>query len=151
MLRGSRELAETCEYEASVVKLFDQLNTGRKEKLAHEMEVPRPLPARHFNSAKRVRVRVNIGTLITVERNTCSVNSRSSGNSSKPAFCGENRNLVGRPRSSNSCPACEDRRTTGSITATLSTSWREKRARSPAIDIASTCSRRASSERCLDR
>jgi hypothetical protein len=76
MLRGSREFAEVGEYQAFLEKLFEQINRGRKEKLAHEMEVLRPLPARRFDRAKRVRVRVNSGSLIAVERNSYSVNSR---------------------------------------------------------------------------
>ncbi len=35
------------------------------------MEILRPLPDRRVESAKRVRVRVNSGSLIVVERNLC--------------------------------------------------------------------------------
>ena len=76
MLRGSRDFADVEEYQAFLTKLFDQLNSGRKDKLAVEMEVLRPLPDRRFDSARRVRVRVNSGSLIAVERNSYSVNSR---------------------------------------------------------------------------
>jgi hypothetical protein len=76
MLRGSRDFGSTEQYQEFLAKLFDQLNTGRREKLAHEMEVLRPLPDRRFDSAKRVRVRVNSGSLIAVERNSYSVDSR---------------------------------------------------------------------------
>jgi hypothetical protein len=76
MLRGSRDFDSTEQYQDFLAKLFDQLNSGRREKLAHEMEVLRPLPDRRFDSAKRVRVRVNSGSLIAVERNSYSVNSR---------------------------------------------------------------------------
>src|SRR4051794_19578612 len=76
LLRGSRDFPRTEEYQTFLVKLFDQLNSGRKERLAEEMEVLRPLPDRRFDSAKRVRVRVNSGSLIAVERNSYSVNSR---------------------------------------------------------------------------
>src|SRR3954452_16038059 len=76
MLRGSRDFAQVEEYQSFLAKLFDQLNSGRKEKLAQEMEVLRPLPGRRFDSARRVRVRVNSGSLIAVERNSYSVNSR---------------------------------------------------------------------------
>jgi len=76
MLRGSRDFAKVEEYQSFLAKLFDQLNSGRKEKLAQEMEVLRPLPGRRFDSARRVRVRVNSGSLIAVERNSYSVNSR---------------------------------------------------------------------------
>ena len=76
MLRGSRDFASTEQYQGFLAKLFDQLNSGRREKLSHEMDVLRPLPNRRFDSAKRVRVRVNSGSLIAVERNSYSVSSR---------------------------------------------------------------------------
>jgi hypothetical protein len=76
MLRGSRDFADGDEYQTFLAKLFDQLNNGRREKLAQEMEVLRPLPIRRFDSVRRVRVRVNSGSLIAVERNSYSVNSR---------------------------------------------------------------------------
>jgi hypothetical protein len=76
MLRDSRDFDSVGEYQEFLAKLFDQLNSGRKEKLAQEMEVLRPLPGRRFDSARRVRVRVNSGSLIAVERNSYSVNSR---------------------------------------------------------------------------
>jgi hypothetical protein len=76
MLRGSRDFGKVEEYQAFLAKLFEQLNSGRKEKLAQEMDVLRPLPERRFDSARRVRVRVNSGSLIAVERNSYSVNSR---------------------------------------------------------------------------
>ena len=79
MLRGSRDFVNVDEYQAFLAKLFDQLNSGRKEKLVHEMEVLRPLPARRFDSVRKVRVRVNSGSLIAVERNSYSVNSRMIG------------------------------------------------------------------------
>ena len=76
LLRGSRDFADAEQYQEFLAKLFAQLNGGRKEKLFEEMEVLRPLPGRRFDSAKRVRVRVNSGSLIAVERNSYSVNSR---------------------------------------------------------------------------
>src|SRR5215467_10737516 len=76
MLRRSRDFVNIDEYQAFLAKLFDQLNGGRKEKLAHEVEVLRPLTARRFDSVRRVRVRVSSGSLIAVERNSYSVNSR---------------------------------------------------------------------------
>ena len=76
LLRGSRDFSTVAEYELFLKQLFEQLNSGRKERLAEEMEVLRPLPERRFDSAKRVRVRVSSGSLINVERNSYSVNSR---------------------------------------------------------------------------
>ena len=76
LLRGCRDFAGLEEYRGFLGKLFEQLNSGRKLRLAEEMELLRPLPDRRLGSAKRVRVRVNSGSLIVVERNSYSVNSR---------------------------------------------------------------------------
>jgi len=76
LLRGSRDFAEIEVYRAFLAKLFEQLNGGRKQRLEEEMERLRPLPDRRLESAKRVRARVNSGSLIAVERNSYSVNSR---------------------------------------------------------------------------
>jgi len=56
--------------------LFVQRNAGRRARLAEEMAVMRELPARRMESAKRERVKVDSGSLIHVERNSYSVNSR---------------------------------------------------------------------------
>jgi hypothetical protein len=76
LLRESRDFATVEEYRAFLGKLFEQLNAGRKLRLAQEMEHLRPLPQRRLESARRVRVRVNSGSLIVVARNSYSVNSR---------------------------------------------------------------------------
>jgi len=76
LLRGSRDFGTVEEYELFLRQLFEQLNSGRKERLAEEMDVLGTLPERRFDSAKRVRVRVSSGSLINVERNSYSVNSR---------------------------------------------------------------------------
>jgi hypothetical protein len=76
LLRGSRNFDDVDEYVVFLKHLFLQLNSGRKARLAEEMEVLRPLPERRLDSAKRVRVRVSSGSLINVERNSYSVNSR---------------------------------------------------------------------------
>ena len=76
LLRGSREFAAVDEYRAFLGKLFDQLNSGRKARLAEEMDQLRPLPGRRLDTVKRVRSRVNTGSLIVVDRNSYSVNSR---------------------------------------------------------------------------
>ncbi|HVI77831.1 MAG TPA: IS21 family transposase [Candidatus Acidoferrum sp.] len=76
LLRGSRDFPSVREYELFLKRLFEQLNSGRKERFVQEMEVLRALPERRFDSAKRVRVRVSSGSLINVERNSYSVNSR---------------------------------------------------------------------------
>ena len=76
LLRGSRDFGTQEEYRGFLAKLFEQLNGGRKQKLAEELDVLRPLPDRRYEGAKRVRVRVNTGSLIAVERNNYSVHSR---------------------------------------------------------------------------
>ncbi len=76
LLRDSRDFTSVEDYQAFLEKLFEQLNSGRKARLAEELEVLHALPDRHYDSAKRVRVRVNSGSLIAVERNSYSVSSR---------------------------------------------------------------------------
>jgi hypothetical protein len=76
LLRGSRDFATVEEYREFLSELFEQLNRGRKPRWVEEMELLRPLPDRRLESAKRVRVRVNSGSLIMVARNNYSVNSR---------------------------------------------------------------------------
>ena len=76
MLRGSRDFASVEEYGQFLKNLMAQRNAGRRERLAEELAVMRELPARRMESAKRERVRVDTGSLIHVERNAYSVNSR---------------------------------------------------------------------------
>ena len=76
LLRGSREFAAVDEYKVFLGKLFDQLNSGRRARFAEETEQLHPLPGRRLDTVKRVRSRVNSGSLIVVERNSYSVNSR---------------------------------------------------------------------------
>jgi hypothetical protein len=76
LLRGSRDFSGVEEYRSYLGKLFEQLNSGRKVRLREEMERLRPLPQRRLESVRRIRARVNSGSLIVVERNSYSVNSR---------------------------------------------------------------------------
>jgi hypothetical protein len=76
MLRSSRDFADVDEYRTYLGKLFEQLNSGRKSRLREEMERLGPLPERRLDTARRVRARVNSGSLVAVERNSYSVNSR---------------------------------------------------------------------------
>jgi hypothetical protein len=76
LLRGSRDFSGVEEYRAYLGRLFEQLNGGRKVRLREEMEWLRPLPQRRLESVRRIRARVNSGSLIVVERNSYSVNSR---------------------------------------------------------------------------
>lgn len=76
LLRGSRDFAERTEYARFLHDLFAQRNAGRRERLAQELMVMRELPGRRMESAKRERVKVDSGSLIHVDRNAYSVNSR---------------------------------------------------------------------------
>jgi hypothetical protein len=76
LLRGSREFGSRAEYGQFLQDLFARRNGGRRARLAEELAVMRELPARRMESAKRERVKVDSGSLIHVERNSYSVNSR---------------------------------------------------------------------------
>ena len=76
LLRGSRDFASIAEYAQFLKDLFAQRNAGRRQRLAEELAVMRELPARRMESARRERVKVDSGSLIHVERNAYSVNSR---------------------------------------------------------------------------
>jgi Mu transposase-like protein len=76
LLRGSRDFAGMAEYTKFLAALFGQRNAGRRQRLSEELAVMRELPARRMESARRDRVRVDSGSLIHVDRNAYSVNSR---------------------------------------------------------------------------
>jgi hypothetical protein len=76
MLRGSRDFASVEEYAQFLKNLVAQRNAGRRHRLIEELALMRELPPRRMESAKRERVRVDSGSLIHVERNAYSVNSR---------------------------------------------------------------------------
>jgi hypothetical protein len=76
LLRGSRDFADVEEYGRFLKDLIAQRNAGRRQRLAEELAVMRELPARRMESARRERVKVDSGSLIHVERNAYSVNSR---------------------------------------------------------------------------
>jgi hypothetical protein len=79
LLRGHRDFGSVAEYQDFLTKLFTQLNAGRRSRLQEELAVLRPLPARHFESVRRFRARVNAGSLVMVDRNHYSVHSRLMG------------------------------------------------------------------------
>jgi hypothetical protein len=76
LLRGSREFGSMTGYAQFLKDLFSQRNAGRRARLAEELAVMKELPARRMESAKREQVKVDSGSLIHVERNSYSVNSR---------------------------------------------------------------------------
>jgi hypothetical protein len=76
LLRDSRDFVTVAQYETFVRALLAQLNAGRRQRLAEEMQYLRALPDRKLESAKRERVKVDSGSLVYVDRNTYSVHSR---------------------------------------------------------------------------
>jgi hypothetical protein len=76
MLRGSRDFADRDEYGRFLHGLKEQLNAGRRQRLAEEVAVLRPLPARRLEACRRLQCRVDQGSLIHVERNGYMVPSR---------------------------------------------------------------------------
>lgn len=76
LMRGSHDFAGVDEYKLFLRQLLVQLNAGRRERLQTEMQYLKALPERRLESLKRERVRVDSGSLIIVDRNAYSVNSR---------------------------------------------------------------------------
>ena len=79
MLRGSRDFSSVEEYAQFLKNLMAQRNAGRRQRLAEELKMMRELPAWRMESAKREQVKVDSGSLIHVDRNAYSVNSRMIG------------------------------------------------------------------------
>ena len=79
MLRGSCDFARREEYVAFLRKVLDQLNAGRQDKLAQELDVLRTLPARRLQDYTRLQVRVSQFSTVRVSGNTYSVHSRLNG------------------------------------------------------------------------
>ena len=76
MLRGSCDFSSRQDYAEFLVKLFAQLNSGRRDRFKEEVEVLKRLPPRRLESCKRVRVRVGPSSTIRVNKNVYSVDSR---------------------------------------------------------------------------
>lgn len=76
LLRGSRDFATLAEYQEFLRLLLGRLNAGRRQRLAVEMQYLKSLPERRLESAKRVKVKVDSGSMIYPDRNAYSVNSR---------------------------------------------------------------------------
>ena len=76
LLRGSRDFGSVEDYKEFLRLLLIRLNAGRRERLAAEMQYLRALPERRLESAKRATVKVDSGSIIYVDRNAYSVNSR---------------------------------------------------------------------------
>jgi hypothetical protein len=76
MLRGSRDFEDRKAYTIFLEKLYDQLNAGRQDRLAQELERLGRLPHKRLESYKLVGVKVSQGSTIRVNHNVYSVDSR---------------------------------------------------------------------------
>ena len=76
MLRGSRDFADMQAYVEFLKALTKQLNRGRQSRFAEELKVILSLPPVRLEAVKRLEARVDCGSLIHVDRNAYSVNSR---------------------------------------------------------------------------
>jgi Mu transposase-like protein len=76
MLRGSRDFPTVAAYQLFLNKLFTRLNAGRQERYLEEVAKLQALPEQRLDTARRERVRVSPGSLVTVHRNYYSVHSR---------------------------------------------------------------------------
>ena len=125
MLRGSRDFGSAWRVQSSFCELLlAQLNAGRRQRLAEEMQYLRALPERRLESAKRERVKVDSGSLIYVDRNVYSVHSRLIGEQVEARLQAEtDRGLVRRPESGRTAAACAAAASIASITGTSSTGW----------------------------
>ena len=76
LLRGHRDFKDREEYERFLSRLFGQLNAGRKDRLAKELEILHRLPKIRIDSCKKLDLKVGPGCTIRVNHNVYSVNSR---------------------------------------------------------------------------
>ena len=77
MLRGSRDFESREDYKKFLERLFDELNSGRRERVQEELKRLRRLPERRLESCKRVSVGVKqSSSTIRVDGNIYSVDSR---------------------------------------------------------------------------
>ena len=143
MLRGSRNFGAMAEYKEFLRALLAQLNAGRRQRLAEEMQYLLALPERRLESAKRVRVKVDSGSLIYVDRNMYSVNSRLIGEQVEARLGAERSRSGTRAGKWKSCRGCADEVSTGWITGTSSIGWCESRERSKTTATARSCFRPA--------
>jgi len=79
IIRGSRDFISRTEYENFLAKLFDQLNSGRKELLAEELSLLKKLPARRLPDCTDHDCKVSNFSTIRLLKNTYSLHSRLRG------------------------------------------------------------------------
>ncbi len=75
LLRGSRDFESLAAYETCLWQIMDQRNALRREKLAEELAVMKPLTAAPWPEMRELRPRVNRAGLIRVQNNGYSVPS----------------------------------------------------------------------------
>ena len=75
-LRGSHDFLDRTAYSRFLREILDQRNAGRQNRLAEERAVFRPLPSARLESYKRAQPQVRPGSIIHVDRNVYSVDSR---------------------------------------------------------------------------
>jgi len=76
LMRGSRDFGSREEYEGFLREMFARLNAGRQERFREECAHLGRLPALRLDDAKRLRVKVGMGSTIRVQHNVYSVSSR---------------------------------------------------------------------------
>ena len=76
MLRGSRNFADVQQYDQFLQQIADDRNAGRQKRRLEESPQLRSLPAAQIASFRKETVRVNSGSLIHVQANAYSVDSR---------------------------------------------------------------------------
>ncbi|MCP4624178.1 MAG: IS21 family transposase [bacterium] len=76
MLRGHKDFPDIQSYQEFLNKMFDQLNSGRRERFQEELAVLKELPERRLEDYQDISVKVAAGSTIRVRNNTYSVNSR---------------------------------------------------------------------------
>ena len=76
MLRGSRDFESREAYEAFVRSTFDQVNRGRVDRLAEELDRLGQLPEKRQGAMKKLTLRVTPSSTIRVQHNVYSVHSR---------------------------------------------------------------------------
>jgi len=79
LLRNSRDFADRQEYEQFLGKLFKQLNAGRRQRFSQEQSVLQRLPKRRIDAFKKSSMTVGPSSVIRVNHNAYSVDSRLTG------------------------------------------------------------------------
>lgn len=76
LLRGSRDFTSRDDYTRFLHHLLDQKNAGRRRRWKEDLAELRSLPPSRLDGFQRLRVQVDSGSLIRVQRNVYSVHSR---------------------------------------------------------------------------